>query len=158
MTEKEYNFCVDNFADAILRFLVKNIKDIDSAKDILQDTYVKLWEKKEGVDFLKAKSYIFTTAYHTMINDIKYRAQKDSLTFSQTTDKNKYSDLKDVLNEALERLPKVQKAVILLRDYEGYAYKEIAEILALTEENVKINIFRARVKLKEYIGSIDRII
>lgn len=131
---------------------------MDSAKDILQDTFVKLWEKKEGVDFLKAKSYIFTTAYHTMINDIKYRAQKDSLTFSQTTDKNKYSDLKDVLNEALDRLPKVQKATILLRDYEGYAYKEIAEILSLTEENVKINIFRARVKLKEYIGSIDRII
>lgn len=158
MTEKEYKLCVDNFADAVLRFLVKNTKDMDSAKDILQDTFVKLWEKKEGVDFLKAKSYIFTTAYHTMINDIKYRAQKDSLTFSQTTDKNKYSDLKDVLNEALDRLPKVQKATILLRDYEGYAYKEIAEILSLTEENVKINIFRARVKLKDYIGSIDRII
>lgn len=158
MTEKEYNFCVDNFADAVLRFLVKNIKDIDSAKDILQDTYVKLWEKKEGVDFLKAKSYIFTTAYHTMINDIKYNAQKDSLTPSQNTDRNKYSDLKDVLNEALERLPKVQKAVILLRDYEGYAYKEIGEILSLSEEQVKVYIFRARVKLKEYIGSIDNII
>ena len=158
MTEKEYNFCVDNFADAILRFLVKNIKDIDSAKDILQDTYVKLWEKKEGVDFLKAKSYIFTTAYHTMINDIKYRAQKDNITPSRTMDINKYSDVKQVLNEALERLPKLQKEVILLRDYEGYAYKEIAEILSLTEENVKINIFRARVKLKDYIGSIDRII
>lgn len=158
MTEKEYKLCVDNFADAVLRFLVKNTKDMDSSKDILQDTYVKLWEKKEGVDFLKAKSYIFTTAYHTMINDIKYRAQKDNITPSRTMDINKYSDVKQVLNEALERLPKLQKEVILLRDYEGYAYKEIAEILALTEENVKINIFRARVKLKEYIGSIDRII
>ncbi|HHT03205.1 MAG TPA: RNA polymerase sigma factor [Bacteroidales bacterium] len=158
MTEKEYNFCVDNFADAILRFLVKNIKDIDSAKDILQDTYVKLWEKKEGVDFLKAKSYIFTTAYHTMINDIKYRAQKDNITPSRTMDINKYSDVKQVLNEALERLPKLQKEVILLRDYEGYAYKEIGEILSLSEEQVKVYIFRARVKLKEYIGSIDNII
>ncbi len=158
MTEKEYNFCVDNFADAVLRFLVKNIKDIDSAKDILQDTYVKLWEKKEGVDFLKAKSYIFTTAYHTMINDIKYRAQKDNITPSRTMDINKYSDVKQVLNEALERLPKLQKEVILLRDYEGYAYKEIGEILSLSEEQVKVYIFRARVKLKEYIGSIDNII
>ena len=158
MTEKEYNFCVDNFADAILRFLVKNIKDIDSAKDILQDTYVKLWEKKEGVDFLKAKSYIFTTAYHTMINDIKYRAQKDNITPSRTMDINKYSDVKQVLNEALERLPKLQKEVILLRDYEGYAYKEIGEILSLSEEQVKVYIFRARVKLKEYTGSIDNII
>ena len=158
MTEKEYNFCVDIFADAILRFLVKNIKDIDSAKDILQDTYMKLWEKKEGVDFLKAKSYIFTTAYHTMINDIKYRAQKDNITPSRTMDINKYSDLKQVLNEALDRLPKLQKEVILLRDYEGYAYKEIGEILSLSEEQVKVYIFRARVKLKEYIGSIDNII
>ena len=158
MTEKEYKLCVDNFADSVLRFLVKNNKDIDSAKDILQDTFTKLWEKKIDVDYLKAKSYIYTTAYHTMLNNIKYNSLKDNLTQTQTHTTNSYNDLNEVLNEALERLPQIQKATILLRDYEGYAYKEIGEILTLSEEQVKINIFRARVKLKEYIGSIDNII
>jgi RNA polymerase sigma-70 factor (ECF subfamily) len=158
MTEKEYNLCINSFADSVLRFLIKNIKDDDAAKDILQDTFTKLWEKKIDVDYLKAKSYIYTTAYHTMLNNIKYNSLKDNLTQTQTHTTNSYNDLNEVLNEALERLPQIQKATILLRDYEGYAYKEIGEILTLSEEQVKINIFRARVKLKEYIGSIDNII
>jgi len=158
MTEKEYNLCINSFADSVLRFLIKNIKDDDAAKDILQDTFTKLWEKKIDVDYLKAKSYIYTTAYHTMLNNIKYNSLKDNLTQTQTHSTNSYNDLNEVLNEALERLPQIQKATILLRDYEGYAYKEIGEILTLSEEQVKINIFRARVKLKEYIGSIDNII
>ncbi|MFA6199852.1 MAG: RNA polymerase sigma factor [Bacteroidales bacterium] len=158
MTEKEYNLCINSFADSVLRFLIKNIKDYDAAKDILQDTFTKLWEKKIDVDYLKAKSYIYTTAYHTMLNNIKYNSLKDNLTQTQTNTTNSYNDLNEVLNEALERLPQIQKATILLRDYEGYAYKEIGEILTLSEEQVKINIFRARVKLKEYIGSIDNII
>ena len=158
MTEKEYKLCVDNFADSVLRFLVKNNKDMDSAKDILQDTFTKLWEKKIDVDYLKAKSYIYTTAYHTMLNNIKYNSLKDNIPITQTNTTNSYNDLNEVLNEALERLPQIQKSTILLRDYEGYAYKEIGEILTLSEEQVKINIFRARVKLKEYIGSIDNII
>lgn len=158
MTEKEYNLCINSFADSVLRFLIKNIKDYDTAKDILQDTFTKLWEKKIDVDYLKAKSYIYTTAYHTMLNNIKYNSLKTNLTQTQTQTTNSYNDLNEVLNEALERLPQIQKATILLRDYEGYAYKEIGDILSLSEEQVKINIFRARVKLKEYIGSIDNII
>lgn len=158
MTEKEYNLCIDNFTDSAFRFLVKNIKDSDTAKDILQDTFTKLWEKREDVDFLKAKSYIFTSAYHTMINNIKYNSLKYNIPQTQTTTSNSYNDINEVLNEALEQLPQIQKASILLRDYEGYSYNEIGDILNLSQEQVKINIFRARVKLKEYIVTIDNVI
>ena len=158
MTEKEYNLCIDNFTDSAFRFLVKNIKDSDAAKDILQDTFTKLWEKREDVDFLKAKSYIFTSAYHTMINNIKYNSLKYNLPQTQTITSNSYNDINEVLNEALEQLPQIQKASILLRDYEGYSYNEIGDILDLSQEQVKINIFRARVKLKEYIVTIDNVI
>lgn len=158
MTEKEYNLCIDNFTDSAFRFLVKNIKDSDAAKDILQDTFTKLWEKREDVDFLKAKSYIFTSAYHIMINNIKYNSLKYNIPQTQTTTSNSYNDINEVLNEALEQLPQIQKASILLRDYEGYSYNEIGDILDLSQEQVKINIFRARVKLKEYIVTIDNVI
>jgi RNA polymerase sigma factor (sigma-70 family) len=158
MTEKEYNLCIDNFTDSAFRFLVKNIKDSDAAKDILQDTFTKLWEKREDVDFLKAKSYIFTSAYHIMINNIKYNSLKYNIPQTQTITSNSYNDISEVLNEALEQLPQIQKASILLRDYEGYSYNEIGDILNLSQEQVKINIFRARVKLKEYIVTIDNVI
>ena len=158
MTEKEYNLCIDNFTDSAFRFLVKNIKDSDTAKDILQDTYTKLWEKREDVEYVKAKSYIFTSAYHTMINNIKYNSLKFNIPQTQTITSNSYNDISEVLNEALEQLPQIQKASILLRDYEGYSYNEIGDILNLSQEQVKINIFRARVKLKEYIVTIDNVI
>jgi RNA polymerase sigma-70 factor (ECF subfamily) len=69
-----------------------------------------------------------------------------------------YSDLKEVLNEALSHLPEVQRSVILLRDYEGYNYLEIGEITGLSESQVKVYIYRARVFLKEYIGSVNAVI
>ena len=158
MTEIEYNLCIDNFTDSTFRFLVKNIKDSDTAKDILQDTFTKLWEKREDVEYVKAKSYIFTSAYHTMINNIKYNSLKFNIPQTQTITSNSYNDINEVLNEALEQLPQIQKASILLRDYEGYSYNEIGDILNLSQEQVKINIFRARVKLKEYIVTIDNVI
>lgn len=69
-----------------------------------------------------------------------------------------YTDLNAVLNDALNRLPEIQRSVILLRDYEGYSYDEIAEITELSESQVKVYIYRGRLALKEYIGSIEALI
>jgi len=69
-----------------------------------------------------------------------------------------YSDLKEILNEALNKLPEIQKSVVLLRDYEGYSYEEIGEITGLKEAQVKVYIFRARTFLKNYIGSIEKVV
>jgi len=79
MTIAEYNDTVDKYSDNLYRFVLKNIKDIDKAKDILQDTYLKFWEKKDNVNQAKIKTYLFTTAYHTLI-DVVRREKKDLLT------------------------------------------------------------------------------
>ena len=77
---------------------------------------------------------------------------------SKYHDHNSFNDLKEVINEAVSRLPEIQRTVILLRDYEGYAYEEIGEITGLNESQVKVYIFRARSFLKQYIGSLDLVI
>ena len=61
-----------------------------------------------------------------------------------------------MLDRALDTLPPVQKAVVLLRDYEGYSYEEIGEISGLSEAQVKTYIFRARVALRKYIGELGK--
>jgi RNA polymerase sigma-70 factor (ECF subfamily) len=71
---------------------------------------------------------------------------------------NQYTDLHEVLNIAVQQLPEIQKAVVTLRDYEGYSYKEIADITELTESQVKVYIYRARVFLKNYIGKIENLV
>lgn len=161
MTAAEYNTCVDQFADGLYRFILKNIKDEEQARDIVQDTFEKTWIRVAEIDAEKAKSYLFTTAYHTMIDVIrraKFSNTIDEVDDSKHSTSNQYSDIKHVLNEALAKLNSVQRSVLLLRDYEGYNYAEIGEITGLSESQVKVYIYRARVFLKEYIGSIDQVI
>jgi len=161
MTIDQYNKTVDLYSDNIYRFILKNLKDVERSKDVVQDTFEKLWMKRENVSYEKSKSYLFTAAYHTMIDTI--RKQRNTIEISTVkneylTHNNQYSDLNEILNEAFNKLPETQRSVILLRDYEGYSYKEIEEITDLTEEQVKVYIYRARIFLKNYIGKIEVVI
>ncbi|MCG8410682.1 MAG: RNA polymerase sigma factor [Bacteroidales bacterium] len=158
MTVEDYNKSVNLYSDGIYRFILKNIKNQDEAKDIVQDVYEKLWVKSGDVSFDKVKSYLFSAAYHTMID--KIRKNKRITNISEYGEdigfySGTYNDLNEVLTEALDRLPGIQKSVILLRDYEGYSYKEIAEITNLSESQVKVYIYRGRLALKKYIGRLE---
>ena len=161
MLIEEYNNSVDLYSDNVYRFIVKNIKDEEKAKDIVQDTYEKLWLNVDKVNYEKVKSYIFTTAYHTMIDLI--RREKKQVDFETVnTEKyshdTQYSDLNELLHKAIEQLPEDQRSVVMLRDYEGYSYQEISEITNLSEAQVKVYIYRARMFLKNYIGSVEAVI
>ena len=162
MTTAEYNSCADLYSDGVYRFILKNIKDRDTAQDIVQESYVRMWERVKEVAYEKARAYLFTTAYHTMIDHIRKNQRLSSLddSYTETHDESPgtYNDLKEVINEAVAKLPEIQRSVIMLRDYEGYSYEEIGEILQLNESQVKVYIFRARTFLKQYIGSLDLVL
>ena len=93
-----------------------------------------------------------------LIRREKKQVDFDNVSAIKYSHDEQYSDLHEILNEAIEKLPEVQKSVILLRDYEGYAYDEIGEITGLNESQVKVYIYRARLFLKKYIGSLDAVI
>ena len=161
MTVADYNRSVDQFSDPVFRFVLKNIQDKEKARDVVQDTFEKLWVNHDRVDGEKVKSWIFTTAYRTMIDQIrkdKKQGDFENVDQGKYAHDEQYSDLKEILNEAITRLPADQKSVLMLRDYEGYSYKEIAEICNLSEPQVKVYIYRARVFLKNYIGSIETVV
>ncbi len=158
MTTSEYNKCVDLHSDGIYRFILKQIGDPDKAHDIVQEAFIRLWKKVKTVNADKAKSYLFTTAYHCFIDNIRTDKRINTLREYNRGDNvsyNSYNDLEEIINEAVEKLPSIQKSVVLLRDYEGYSYKEIGEITNLKESQVKVYIFRARKFLKTYLVSMD---
>lgn len=161
MTAVEYNKCVDLFADGVYRFILKNLKDEENARDIVQEVFAKMWEKVREISFEKSKSYLFTAAYHTMIDFIRKERPKEGieqLTNVNSIDNSGYSDLKEILDEAVEKLPDIQRSVLLLRDYEGYSYEEIGQITGLNESQVKVYIYRARIFMKNYLVSMDKVI
>src|SRR6476660_2426367 len=108
-------------ADGLYRFILKNIRDEEEARDIVQDAFEKMWRNVERIEGGKSKSYLFTTAYHTMIDRI--RKKKRIIEYTEIDEElifhnEQYTDLKKVLDKALNQLPDIQKAVVLLRDYE----------------------------------------
>lgn len=160
MTVEDYNRAVDEYADNLYRFILKNLKDIHLSQDIVQETFEKLWVRLESVTAAKVKAYLFTTAYHTMIDYIRKRSRFADMENNQyeQSQEGSYSDLAEILEQAVARLPEDQRAVLMLRDYEGYSYREIAEVTGLTETQVKVYIYRARVYLKSYIGRMEKVI
>ena len=162
MTTREYNKCVDMHADGVFRFILKNLRNEHDAQDIVQDSFEKLWINHGKLDGTKAKSYLFTTAYHRMIDHIRKSKPTGSIENQAETEGSKvfrqYSDLREILDEALGKLNEVQRSLILLRDYEGYSYHEISEITGLNESQVKVYIYRGRMFLKDYIVSPEHVI
>lgn len=162
MTTSEYNKAIDLYADGIFRFITKQLNDGDKAKDIVQDVFEKVWVRVETISFEKAKSYLFSAAYRTMIDYIrkekKMESTPDYVGFLAPTVNDKYTGIQEQLNKALNLLPEIQKSVIMLRDYEGYSYDEIGEITSLTESQVKVYIYRARKTLQQYLVSVETLL
>jgi len=161
MTVAEYNLSVTEYADRLYRFVLKNIRNESTAQDIVQDTYEKLWVKHENVSFSKVRSYLFTAAYHTLIDHtrkVRNEVVLDEITTMEAFETPEKFDLKKNLKEAFDKLPDIQRSVILLRDYEGYSYEEIGEITGLSESQVKVYIYRGRLALRKLIGSPEVLI
>lgn len=161
MTEKEYNKCVELYADQLFRFIVKNLKKADEAKDIIQNTYEILWKQRETVTFQYAKPYLYKVAYHNMIDQLRKTSRVflvDDFREDEKTTHQHNHDLKEVLEKALDRLSEVQRSLVLLKDYEGYSYEEIGKITGLSASQVKVYLHRARLQLRKYLVSRENVI
>ncbi|MBL7700115.1 MAG: RNA polymerase sigma factor [Chitinophagaceae bacterium] len=161
MTEQEYNNCVKEHADSVYRFILKNLRNREDARDVVQTAFEKMWTNRATVDGSRSKSFLFTVAYHQMIDHI--RKSKVVMMIEDTiADVPVYShrdgDTKKILENALARLNETQRSLVLLKDYEGYSYEEIGEITGLSASQVKVYLHRARIQLKNYLVSPENIL
>ncbi|NLR60014.1 RNA polymerase sigma-70 factor (ECF subfamily) [Chitinophaga polysaccharea] len=161
MTEKEYNKCVDLYSDNLFRFIVKNLEHAEDARDVVQNSFEILWKHCQDVPFEKAKSYLFTVGYHNMIDHV--RKVKRVTLVEQFKDEEKISDhkvhnAKEVIEKALSKLSEVQRSLVMLKDYEGYSYDEIGEMMGLNPSQVKVYLHRARIHLKNYLVKMENVI
>jgi RNA polymerase sigma factor (sigma-70 family) len=161
MTIKEYNDCVKIYADNVYRFILKNIKQEEDAKDIVQTAFEKVWINREQVENAKCKSFLFTVAYNSMIDHIRKNKRvvlKDDFGETALGSNNQQQNTKRILQEALSRLNERDRSLVMLKDYEGYNYAEIGEITNLNESQVKVYLHRARLQLREYLVKMENVI
>jgi RNA polymerase sigma factor (sigma-70 family) len=161
MTEREYNECVNLYADNVYRFILKNLRHEEDSRDVVQGAFEKMWVNRQHVDKVKCKSYLFTVAYHQMIDHIR---KNKRISLKEDFDENdrgaarQHSNAKRILDEALGKLSETQRSLVMLKDYEGYNYFEIGQITGLNESQVKVYLHRARLQLREYIVRPENVI
>jgi RNA polymerase sigma factor (sigma-70 family) len=160
MTEREYNTCVDQYADRVYRFVLKNLRHEADSRDVVQTAFEKLWRNRMELDPGKSKSYLFTIAYHSLIDHIR---KNKRITLQENFEEQsaviapQSNHLRKVLERALDTLSETQRSLVLLKDYEGYSYAEIGTISGLNASQVKVYLFRARMQLKAYLVSLENV-
>lgn len=160
MTEREYNLCVNEYADNLYRFIVKNLRHEEDARDIVQTAFEKLWKNRDSVETVKSKSYLFTVAYNQMIDHIRKNKRiqlEEEFPEDGRTQYQQHGNMRKILMDALNRLNETQRSLVMLKDYEGYSYEEIGKIMDLNESQVKVYLHRARVILKNYLVSPENV-
>ena len=160
MTVAEYDKCVSQYSDNLYRFALKSLRSDDEAKDIVQESFLRLWENREAVLGGKEKSYLFTVAYRLIVDRVRMgkRYTGDESVLRTSPARPDYNGISELIDRFLDELPPLQKSLIMLRDYEGYSYREMAEMTRLSETQVKVYIFRARTALRRIIGDINNIL
>jgi RNA polymerase sigma-70 factor (ECF subfamily) len=140
---------------------MKNLRLEEDARDIVQSAFEKLWKHRESVENSKSKSFLFTVAYNQMIDHIrkvKRVSLKDDFNENIKVGYQNHSNIKKTLMEALNRLNETQRSLVMLKDYEGYNYEEIGEIMGLNPSQVKVYLHRARLTLRDYLVSPENVL
>jgi RNA polymerase sigma-70 factor (ECF subfamily) len=170
--QKAFTELVQIFSERIYNLGLRILKNTDDAADVLQETFVVVYEK---IDSFDGRSNFFTWLYRIATNFALMKLRKEKRTVYTDQDMEEHYDnpdkiqihewqnlpLKDMLNEefrkhldyAVNRLPEIYRSVFLLRDVENMSIKETSKILGITESNVKIRLKRARLYLREELAT-----
>ena len=152
----------------LFRLALRITLNREEAEDVVQDTLIKVWNARDRWQELESfEAYSLTIARNLSLDRIKkMENQNDSLEEQNTErlDENTSTpsermiqkDKLNIVKNIIDELPEKQRSCLQLRDIEGKSYKEIADILSITEDQVKVNIFRARQTVKQRFQQFDR--
>ena len=131
------------------------------AEDVVQETMIKVWNRREQWDEIESiEAFCLTICRNISIDKMK-KAENQNQSMEEEHDAPDRSyasnpeeqavqrDRIELIRRLINNLPEKQRSAMQLRDLEGKSYKEIAEIMAISEEQVKINIYRARQTIKQ---------
>ena len=158
MTAKEYNRCVDQCADDVMRFAVRCGCRHEDCEDAVQEALASLWKHRESVDVAKGKSYLLSAAYRRLMSHFRHDAvvheYAEKMVTQVTLMPDESFDLNDAIERSMQTLPEVQRAILQLRDVEGYSYAEIGDALSLSDKQVQVYLFRARVAMRKQLKTM----
>jgi len=163
MGQEEFENTVFILKDRLFRFARRILTDVQDAEDVVQEVMISFWNKRyELSKLLNIEAYAMRSVKNMSLDKIKhYQVRQNKMTdIIQHTESiyNEHSaernEMQDLIKKSIESLPEKQKLVIHLRDVEGYSFEEMSEVLEMDEVALRVNLSRARKKVKEEILKI----
>lgn len=161
MEPAAFDRCVDDHSDTLFRFALKHLRDRELAKDIVQESYLRLWQRLDRVEGDKARSYLFTIAHHLIVDHASRSKRTQRLEQGHEDlhiSHQPCACLNEVIDRSLEALTPLQRDLVLMRDREDQSYREIAAKLGLDLARVKVYLHRARQAMRHQLGPLDMLV
>jgi RNA polymerase sigma-70 factor (ECF subfamily) len=153
-----YNTLVDRYKDRLFNMLTRMLSSEDEARDLLQETFLRVWQHKMSYDFRYAFStWIYTIALNLARNELRRRKKFKFFDIFDYSDKLPAKDerptgspkLKELLDHEIQKLPEKYRTAFVLRDVDSLSYEEIAQVLSIPLGTVKSRVNRARSILRK---------
>lgn len=168
MKEATFRTDVLPLKDELFRLALRITLNRADAEDVVQETMLKVWNRREQWDALDSMEAFCLTICRNVALDRTKRMDNQSASLYEGHDRADRSyasnpeeqavqkDRVELVRRLMSQLPEKQRTCMQLRDVEGKAYKDIAAVLGITEQQVKVNIFRARQAIKQQFQQIER--
>ena len=154
--------------DKLYRLALRSTLNNAEAEDVVQETLIKVWNRRSQWEEIESiEAFALTVCRNLSLDKIKRMGNDhdslddsahdspDSSSSSNPEEQTMARDQVALVRQLIDRLPEKQRSVIQLRDIEGKSYREIANIMCISEEQVKVNLYRARQTIKKKFSETD---
>lgn len=160
MNHQEFTIQVVSLKNKLFRFANRILGQAEEAEDVVQEVFIKLWTRREKLDeYRSVEALAMITTKNMCLDRIRtkkypvdpmdnHRRFLENLPEEQKRD---YSDEIRKVKFAMKTLPQQQQMIMQLRDIDGYDFESIAEILEMNENAIRVNLSRARKRIRELI-------
>jgi RNA polymerase sigma factor (sigma-70 family) len=165
MTQEEFKIEVFPLKNKLYRFAKRLLESAEEAEDMVQEVFIKLWNRRETLrEYRSVEALAMVTTRNLCLDRLrgrKYTIEKIELLKDKVEEMSHdpvpdHSDVIRKIHQIIRSLPDQQRMIIQLRDIEGYDYGEIASMLEMNENAIRVNLSRARKKIRETIGQKER--
>lgn len=156
--ERAFDALFQHYSALVYRFAYGYLKARSDAEEIVQECFLKIWEKREQLrPDVPLKAYLFTTAHHGILNQLRRQQQRQrflsysvALAPAQVSNEAEFSELESLYRAALEQLPPKRREIFILSRQQGLSYPEIAKQLNLSVKTVEAQMTHALKFLRGY--------
>lgn len=165
MDTEEFKIRILPLKNKLFRLALRLTRNLEESEDVVQEVFLKIWSMRFDLrKYDSVEALMMTMTKNQCLDRLKVKKNKAmSLAFDvkEDIDNNpyKYSEQRDMFRtvmSAVDRLPEQQKTVIQLRDVEAYTFDEVAEITGFDQNYIRVNLSRARKKIRETIEKLQQ--